>query len=142
MSYVVHIWQSPVPRDEDDAWAIIDRLVKEGDGGIIPTPPALDRFIARITARYPNWGDLPPDELDDERTVWTDGQIGASGPLLVLGICSHWVDRVQPIVVQEANRLGLVCYDMQEGRIYGPLKGLGDARPGHGASKRWWQFWK
>jgi hypothetical protein len=118
MSYVVHIWQSPTPRDSQHAWEIVERLSEErGAGG---PPPALVQLVERITARYPNWADLPDDQLDDEHIVWVDGRVQARGPLLVLGICSGWIERVQPFVVEEANRLGLVCFDMQLGKLYLP----------------------
>jgi hypothetical protein len=37
---------------------------------------------------------------------------------------------VQPFVVEEANRLGLVCYDMQLGKLYQPAEP--SAAPGPG----------
>ena len=120
MSYVIHIWQSPVPRDLDHAWEIIEQLGADQEAGGNSIPPALVRLVDRITARYPNWGNLPDDELDDERQVWTDGVVKANGPLLALGISTDWLDQALPFVLEEASRLGLFCYDMQLGMVCGP----------------------
>ena len=91
-------------------------------GSLVLRPTALVQFVERITARYPNWADLPDDELDDDHQVWTDGRVRARGPLLILGICRKWIEVVQPFVVEEAGRHGLVCYDMQRGSVYKPAE--------------------
>ena len=113
--------------DRESAWGTIQRITGLRGRGRGATPPALARLVEGILARYPNWADLPDELLDDEHQVWSDGRIRADGPLLVLGICRAWVERVQPFVVSEANRLGLVCYDMQLGQVY--LPAASDAEP-------------
>jgi hypothetical protein len=131
VSYVVHIWQSPVPRDNDHAWEIIGQLCEEMDRGATTTPQALVQFVAQITARYPNSRDLPPEQRhDDEHRVWGQ-QVEADGPMLALGILSWWVSRVQPFVVETANRLGLVCYDMQCGGLHLPPDQSSEAEQPH-----------
>lgn len=121
MSYVIHVWVAPVPHDPESAWEIVQRLAGLRGSSKGAPPPELVRFVERILARYPNWADLPDELLDDEHQVWADGRLRVDGPLLVLGICRAWVERAQPFVVAEANRLGLVCYDMQLGRVYPPV---------------------
>ena len=118
MSYVVHVWQSPVPRDANSAWNVICELVAERDRNP-DALPILREFITRITGRYPDFMDLSDGEID-EKGVWTDGPIEPSGAIEIIGIRTQFVDEVQPFVVQEANLLGLVCYDMQIGRLYLP----------------------
>src|SRR5262249_56602971 len=105
----------------------------ERDAGHSTPRRALVGLVERLVARPPNWADLPDDQQDDEHTVWVDGRLRAPGPLLVLGITWGWCDRVQPFVVEEANRLGLVCYDMQLGKLYQPAE-PGSAADGGGTS--------
>jgi hypothetical protein len=133
MSYVLHVWQSPLPRNEGESWEIIKRLLREQDEGLRQTPPALPEFLRRITARYPDLMDIP----DDEDGVWSDGPMQAEGPIEIVGIRPSCVDEVQPFVVAQAVTLGLACYDMQIGRLY--LPGAG---PGSQYESKWWQFWK
>jgi hypothetical protein len=119
MSYVVHIWQAPVPTNESQAWEIIEQLEAEQGRCTTPGLPTIVEFLKRITSRYPDLMDIPDEQVDD-LGVWTDGPMIASGPIEIVGIVRDRVDEVQPFVISVANELGLVCYDMQINKLYLP----------------------
>jgi hypothetical protein len=114
MSYVLHIWEKPIPQDTEEAWNIIDELYDEKDESL--SPEWFRPLAARLIEKYPLHID-PENPLG----VWIDNSLEKQslGYLLYcLGIRSSDIEEVQPFVVKTANELGLVCYDMQEDQIY------------------------
>lgn len=115
MSYVIQVWELPVPVALEDAEGILDRLFREGAG----KPSAkLDQLVKTLWARYPK--DLESDSNDP---VWVD-TFSKNGrePLKVetLAIATPHLDEVVPVVAKTATDLGLVAYDPQYGTVYLP----------------------
>ena len=112
MSYVVHVWERPLPTTLQEALLIQQRLAR-----LAADPhPKFATLAERLTARHPDLGD------DDDPGVWTDGPpvSPARGLMMSLGVQSHALDLVLPFVVQQAGELGLVVLDEQAGAVYLP----------------------
>ena len=115
MSYVIQVWEQPVPAAFEDAEDILDRLFREG----ADKPSAkLDQLVKTLWARYPK--DL---ETDSNDPVWAD-TFSKDGrePLKVetLAIATPHLDEMVPVVAKTATALGLVAYDPQYGTVYLP----------------------
>jgi hypothetical protein len=117
MSYVIHIWQTPIPTSVPQADKICDRLQdKEGRQN-----PKFIELAKLLTQRYPCRSQMAGDE-DDDQGVWHDEPLDgiSPNPVLALGILSDYVIEVMPFVVETANALGLTVYDTQAGECYLP----------------------
>jgi hypothetical protein len=115
MSYVVFIWQSPVPTSATHADAIHGEL----SGQSTAQNPLFIELASRLTKRYPS----PVDSGDDEdECVWTDGPMDGKTDCAVygIGVVTDYLGEVVPFVAREANALGLVMYDMQTGDAHLP----------------------
>ncbi len=115
MSYVIHIWEKPIPQDSDEAWSIIEEFYGDNEPDESLSPEWFRPLAVRLLEKYPLHTD--PDTLG----VWIDTSLEEQSlgySLYCLGIRSSDVEEVQPFVVKTANELGLVCYDMQEDQIY------------------------
>jgi hypothetical protein len=110
MSYVLHFWESPVPRDFTDAEKIVSELSKDWKKDWKPNPKFTE-LLRQLAARFPNeWGVFEESELRARETY----------PLMyVVGIQCIQTE-AQPCTVSMANALGLTAYDMQLGKVYLP----------------------
>ncbi len=117
MSYVIHIWQTPIPTSVLQADKICDRL-QESEGR---QNPKFIELAKRLSQRYPCRSEMTGDE-DDEEGVWLDEPLDgiSPSPVLALGIRSDYVIEVMPFVAVTANALGLTVYDTQVGECYLP----------------------
>jgi len=135
MSYVIHIWEEPIPTSLEHAGELIAELIRAPKTAE-PNPKYVEA-AERLTAKYPFEQDLG---VDPEGEVWSDGPLmpRRGDRIWGVGLLSQSASEVQPFVVTVANQLGLVVYDMQIGRAYLPdgtvLSPPARARP-------WWKFW-
>ena len=115
MSFVVHIWEYPAPRDSAEAELILETL--EGARG--PQNPRFIELAQRLTAEYPCITTLDDAEAE-ERGVWSDGPLDGitESGVYGLGILSQHIDSVFPFVCDKANELGLNAYEMVSGSIH------------------------
>lgn len=115
MSFVVHIWEYPAPRDSAQAELILESL----EGVQVPQNPRFIRLARGLTEVYPCITTLAEDEIE-RRGVWSDGPLdGVTGSAVYgLGILSHHIDTVFPFVCDKANELGLNAYEMVSGSIH------------------------
>jgi len=110
MSYLVHFWESPVPRDFADAEKILFELSKDWKKDWKPNPKFTE-LLKRLATRFPNeWGVFDASELLARETY---------PPMWALGIQCIQTE-AQPCIVSMANALGLTVYDMQLGKVYLP----------------------
>lgn len=113
MSFVLHLWQRPIPETAEAAAEFVFEAprVKPSDSAVFV------ELAKRLTARYPCITTLEADE-----GVWTDGPPDGQCEehIYVIGIVSEHVAEVVPFVVATANELGLTVYDMQDGIAYPP----------------------
>src|SRR5262249_41931376 len=68
MSYVIHIWEEPVPTSLEHAGGLVGELIRAPKTAV-PNPKYVEA-AARLTAKYP-FGEDP--EVDPEGEVWSDG---------------------------------------------------------------------
>jgi hypothetical protein len=123
MSYVIHIWQTPIPTSVLQAERICDRLQdKEA-----PQNPKFIELAKRLAVRYPCRSQMTYDEdeyEDDREGVWIDDVMDgiSPNPVLTLGIRIQYknVIEVMPFVAETANALGLTVYDGEIGECYLP----------------------
>ena len=124
MSYVIHVWEKPVPSTLEEAWDILGPLVHDS---VRQERPKLSALRNALWERYPR---DPNTDLEDP--VWGDGSLARKhdgSPLLTLGIVNEHLDEVVPFVAKTANALGLVVYDLQYGTAYLPSGAVLGKRP-------------
>lgn len=111
MSYVLHIWETPVPATLAGA----ARAAMDMGADAVGQNPGFLVLAGRLTSRYPClstapadsvWSDAPLDGKTDERT-WA------------IGIRSDH-EQVVDFVVRQANALRLCVFDMQQGMAWLP----------------------
>src|SRR3954469_15766474 len=113
MSYVVRVWEYPVPRSAGEAEQIL--------GDLDDAPGASQaRFLQLgriLTKRYPDWG-----EADDAPGVWVDSPMaaGCASPIWNIGIVSDYLDTAYPFLCETVARLGMCLYDPQVGMLVQP----------------------
>lgn len=113
MSYILQIWQTPVPTTIGEAGDICSRLQR---ASAAPRPEYAE-LVSHLVARHPDIGDL--DE-DDDAGVWTDGPLAANAraPVFGVGVQTHALSEVVPFVIDCARALGLLVYDAQSGLVH------------------------
>jgi hypothetical protein len=121
MSYVIHIWQhpatEPLPADSQSAsrWhEQLSRLSGQPSPHFTPLAQRLREIFA----------DDPAEEDDgdfDSDSVWLEEPPKAgTDRVWALGLNSGQLHRSMPVIVREANALGLLVYDFQTGNAYLP----------------------
>lgn len=120
MSYVLHVWEYPVPRD-GEAGAVLQALREHR----FPPSPRFQALGRELTARYPDWGDD-----DAVPAVWVDSPMDGNvqGAVWTIGIVSDYLDEAYPFLVETAGRLRLCVHDPQSGDTFLP-------------ELSWWAHW-
>lgn len=114
MSYVIHIWESPKPASVADAVRFLDSHASDRVG----QNPKFIELAKALTAGFPCITTLA---ADDPTAVWTDGPLDGvtDERCYTVGIARHhWV--VRDHIFSSASRLGLTCFDEQEGIVFLP----------------------
>jgi hypothetical protein len=115
MSYIVQIWEQPVPATEQEAETILDRLLDQPAG---EPSRKMDELLKMLWARYPR--DLVTDRADP---VWAD-TFPKDGrehtPVETLAVMTPYLDEVILVITAATAALGLVAYDPQLGTVYLP----------------------
>ena len=115
MSYVVQVWEQPVPATAEEAQAILDRLLEQPAG---QPSRNIDELLKMLWTRYPR--DLVTDRADP---VWADtfSKDGREAtPVETLAVTTPYLDEVIPVITAATAALGLVAYDPQLGTVYLP----------------------
>jgi hypothetical protein len=121
MSYVVHIWQhpatEPLPADFQSASYWHEQLSRLSGQ---PSP----RFASLAQCLREIFADDPAEEDDgdfDSDSVWLEEPPKAgTDRVWALGLNSGQLHRSMPVIVHEAQALGLLVYDFQTGNAYLP----------------------
>jgi hypothetical protein len=110
MSYVLHIWETPLPASFDEAAHVAFEL----GGDQVGQNPGFLVLAGRLTARY-------PCITVEAGSAWSDGPLdGKTGErVYVLGVSERHAE-VIAYVAQCAGKLGLTVFDMQASRAYLP----------------------
>lgn len=141
MSYVLQIWDQPLPTTVCQATEFVHELVNAP--GSPEVNPKFIEAARRLTAKYPFNED---SNVESENEVWSDGPLTPrrGKPLWGVGLLSDRAGEVQPFVVSVSNQLGLVVYNMQLGKVYLPGGAVLSARRGEVCAehkKPWWKLW-
>lgn len=120
MSYVLHVWEYPVPRDGE-----ADAVLKALRAHRFPPSPRFQALGRALTARFPDWGDD-----DSVPAVWVDSPMDGNvqGAVWTIGIVSDYLDEAYPFLVETAGRLRLCVHDPQNGDTFLP-------------ELTWWPHW-
>ncbi|MEO8248885.1 MAG: hypothetical protein ABI589_05900 [Burkholderiales bacterium] len=121
MSYVLHVWEAPVPATLEEADKLHETLSRQGGG----QNPKFIEFAKRLTQRFPDVDEEGDEEGEGEGDpmVWTDSPATGHTDAAVYGIgvqTEYLVDTVVPFVVATARALGLVLFDMQAAEAHLP----------------------
>ncbi len=117
MSYVVQLWESPVPDSLDQACEMLERLSEEG----VPAP-APDKFralIARLVAHFPQ----EVGAADPNGPTWlvpAPPRLEWDGAVFSLALYGDGPAELIPVLEDEAQALGLVLLDEQAGTVQLP----------------------
>jgi len=104
MSYVIHIWEEPVPTSLEHASELVGELIRAPKAA--EQNPKYVEAAKRLTAKYP-FGEDPG--VDPEGEVWSDGPLRPRRGERIwgVGLLSQYVSEVQPFVVSVSNQLVL-----------------------------------
>lgn len=113
MTYVVHIWEHhPSPQ----TWAEADALQARLDCQPAPPNPKFAALAAGLVQAFPHRRD------GQTRSPWIegapDGRVDHAS--WALGVDTDLMDRVLPVLVNQALALGLTVYDGQTGEVFLP----------------------
>ena len=115
MSYVLQVWESPMPTSLEDADDILGRLLADK-----VVRPRL-RLMALAKAL---WNQFPSDPYTAPNDpIWVDSSLSKphdGSPLLTLGIATKHLGVMVPSVAAAASANGLTVYDPQYGTVYLP----------------------
>lgn len=114
MSYIIHIWEIPVPPTVEEAEALHQQLASQKG----PQNPKFIALASKLTACFPGVTSMD----DDDDTVWTDGALDGltDQPVYGIGVRTDALERVLPVLIRLTRELRLVVYDMQAARLYRP----------------------
>ena len=115
MSYIIHVWDTPVPSTVAEAEALHQQLARQKG----PQNPKFITLASKLTACFPGVTVMDDDEDD---AVWTDGALDGltDQPVYGIGVRADALERVLPVLIRLARELQLVVYDMQAARLYRP----------------------
>lgn len=115
MSYIIHIWEIPVPSTVEEAEALHQQLASQKG----PQNPKFITLARKLTACFPGVTAMDDNDVD---AVWTDGALDGltDHPVYGIGVRTDALERVLPVLIRLARELQLVVYDMQAARLYRP----------------------
>jgi hypothetical protein len=113
MTYILHIWEHPLPASVAEADQIHTQLSAQKTA----QNPKFIELAKCLTARHPCITTLDDEDPD---AVWSDGPLDGKTERAVysIGIQTDFLNVVVPFVVSTANALGLTVYDMQVGEAH------------------------
>ena len=119
MSVDMAVWEGDRPADEA-AGEMFDALYDRYIEREYPTEPTakIKEFVETLTATFPDLDALGDDEVDD--SPWSDSPLlgNASGPFIYVGmVFSDAAEQAWELARATAERLGLVAFDPQSGRL-------------------------
>ncbi len=125
MSYVLQIWENPVdkPLPASIAEAVQHMEQLYGHELAVPSPKFME-LAERLLQHYPDPNTAMPyeDEIDFNDLAWPEVVDGKGlNAVWVLGLNTGGLfDEARPLVIKEANGLGLCVMDEQAGEVYLP----------------------
>ena len=116
MSFDLAVLHLEEPLTSEEAAEIYGQLC-DGNYDVLQSSEKIDAFYQELIAAYPDIDSYSDDEVDD--CPWSV-EIDVSDGAVVM--CMVWsrVEEVAPFVMTLAQKHGLACFDLQEGKIYLP----------------------
>lgn len=120
MSFDLYIWREQHPITAEHANTICQELAEGRDDAVEPDTRVL-AFHQELTDQFPDLESLSDEEL--ESSPWNMNPDATSSRVI---LCMGWssADEVSQLILELADRHGLVCFDPQGGQIHNPTQAL------------------
>ncbi|WP_329128458.1 hypothetical protein OG552_00095 [Streptomyces sp. NBC_01476] len=122
LAHCLAVWEGDRPPSDLAAGRTYKELYSRfvWDGGPLkdlcqyePPTGRIAAYSAALLERWPN-----PTGEEDDHPVWEDGLVGNEvGPLLCIGVRWNMAEEVTEFAVQVATSMGLVCFDVSQGKL-------------------------
>ncbi len=122
MSMDLFLWKSPITDDSDEAAALVERYLEQGDKDVFEPSEDVSRVLQIIRENYPD----DPASGADESSPWASWPIPDSDRLIELTIRWGGESRLPADVVVLARKFGLVLYDPQGPDVFLPTDPIED----------------
>ena len=122
MSMDLFLWKAPVTDDPDEAAALLERYLEQGDKDVFEPSEDISRVLQIIRENYPD----DPESGADESSPWASWPIPDSDRLIELTIRWGGESRLPADVVVLARKFGLVLYDPQGPDVFLPTDPIED----------------
>jgi hypothetical protein len=116
------LWKAPITDDPDEAAALVERYLEQGDKDVFEPSEDVSRVLQIIRKNYPD----DPEGGADESSPWASWPIPDSDRLIELTIRWGGESRLPADVVVLARRFGLVLYDPQGPDVFLPTDPIED----------------
>ena len=116
MSMDLFLWKAPITGDPDEAAALVERYLEQGDKDVFEPSEDVSRVLQIIRENYPD----DPESGADESSPWASWPIPDSDRLIELTIRWGGESRLPADVVVLARKFGLVLYDPQGPDVFLP----------------------
>ena len=118
MSFDLDVWYSSRPLTVAEADEHYSAFRGNGNGdGQAATDERLTRFVDELTSRYPQIDDVADDEID--ACPWSLA-FDLSPTHVRMPVMWTRAEEIAPVVMELAERHGLVCYDPQSRKVHLP----------------------
>ena len=110
MSYDLAVWEGPLPASDAEAAVEFERRMDAASQEQSPASPLIQQLVTQLTDRWPD---------DSESSPWSDSPLigNANGTILYLGLRPSHAEAGVASVANGAARLGLICFDPQDGMM-------------------------
>ena len=125
MSMDLFLWKSPVTGDPDEAAALLDRYLEQGETDVFEPSEDVVRVLQIIRENYPD----DPESGAEDSSPWASWPIPDSDRLIELTIRWGSETRLPADVVVLARKFDLVLYDPQGPDVFLPTDPIEDLAP-------------
>jgi hypothetical protein len=134
MSLDLGVFYTVRPHTDEEALNRYISLCGASDrSACIEPSPNVGQFLTELTASYPQIDDVPEKELD--ACPWSCAFDASEGHVIMSMVSSKY-EQAAFLIVQLAEKHGLVCFDPISGMILTAPDGIHIKR-----KLRWWRFW-
>ena len=116
MSFDLGVWFSSRPMNNEEAAARYVALC-DGNTDDIEANPAVAAFVTELTGLHPQIDDVPDEDVDD--CPWNCAFDVSEGHVIMPMSWSR-CEEVALLVLQLAQKHGLICFDPQSGEVHLP----------------------
>jgi hypothetical protein len=120
MSYTIQFFARRVPRDDEEAWGVLEEFfLNESEGGKPPVKALTDLHQA-LTERYPCLSAYADEDPQIDDCPWSDGPLidNFVGKVGSVSIQTSRAGELMPFILDQARALKVVVVDVQSGDIH------------------------